>query len=338
MSNESYRLAGVDLEEGSKVKQNIAAFSQSTHGPKVLNTKNSFAGLYRLDGYEEPVLVSSIDPVGTKLIVANYLGRYESLGVDLVNLNINDILTCGARPLFFLDYISMGKLKPSIIEDLMRGMARACQEAQCSIVGGDTPQMPGMYQENSFDLVGFVVGVVERKALLDTSTITSGDLLIGVPSSGLHTNGFSLVRHVLKVDENPKILNNHYPELGHTLGDELLIPHASYYPTLEPVLQFIKGMAHITGGGLLENLPRILPEDLSAKIITGTWRIPAIFNLIQKQGKVENDEMYRVFNMGLGMILACSEDKVAEVQNLLPETSVIGHVIPRHAGARVSLE
>ncbi len=338
MPGESYRSAGVDLEAASKVKKSIQAYSRSTYGPQVLDRDNSFAGLYRLQGYKEPVLVASIDPVGTKLKVAAYLGRYESLGVDLVNLNINDILTCGAKPLFFLDYISMGRLEAQIVDELVRGMAQACREAQCALIGGDTPQMPGLYQKGAFDLVGFVVGAVERTALLDTSRIVEGDLLVGVPSSGLHTNGFSLVRQVYKIDENPKILDRHYQELGHTLGEELLTPHLSYYPMLEPILPLLKGMAHITGGGLLENLPRILPDGLAARVSTDAWEVPAIFQMVQREGGIESDEMYRVFNMGLGMVLVSAPDQVAEVQRLLPEARVVGEVVPQRDEGRVVIE
>ena len=338
MPSESYRLAGVDLEASSKVKKGIRASSRSTYGPQVLDRDNSFAGLYCLEGYKEPVLVASIDPVGTKLMVAAFLGRYESLGIDLVNLNINDVLTCGARPLFFLDYISMGRLEAQIVDELVRGMAQACREAQCALIGGDIPQMPGLYQEGSFDLVGFVVGAVERAALLDTSRIVEGDLLVGVPSSGLHTNGFSLVRQVFKLDENPKILDRHYQELGHTLGEELLTPHLSYYPMLEPILPLLKGMAHITGGGLLENLPRILPDGLAARVMTGAWEVPPIFQMVQREGGIDSDEMYRVFNMGLGMVLASAPDQVAEVQRLLPEARVVGEVVPQRDEERVVIE
>ena len=338
MPGESYRSAGVDLEAASKVKKSIQAYSRSTYGPQVLDRDNSFAGLYRLQGYKEPVLVASIDPVGTKLKVAAYLGRYESLGVDLVNLNINDILTCGAKPLFFLDYISMGRLEAQIVDELVRGMAQACREAQCALIGGDTPQMPGLYQKGAFDLVVFVVGAVERTALLDTSRIVEGDLLVGVPSSGLHTNGFSLVRQVFKIDENPKILDRHYQELGHTLGEELLTPHLSYYPMLEPILPLLKGMAHITGGGLLENLPRILPDGLAARVSTDAWEVPAIFQMVQREGGIESDEMYRVFNMGLGMVLVSAPDQVAEVQRLLPEARVVGEVVPQRDEGRVVIE
>ncbi len=338
MPGESYLSAGVDVEAAQEIKERIKAFSRFTQGPQVMNEGGDFAGLYRLEGYKEPVLVASADGVGTKLKVAAYLGHYESLGIDLVNLNINDIFTRGARPLFFLDYISMDKLEAPVVDLLVRGMAWACRESSCALIGGETAQMPGHYQEGSFDLAGFVVGVVERSVLLDSSYVTKGDLLVGLPSSGLHTNGFSLVRRVFKLEEDHSALYRHYPELGHTLGEELITPHRCYYPLLEPVLPLLKTMAHITGGGLVGNLPRILPEGLAAHLKTSAWETPAIFRLVQKQGRIERDEMYRVFNMGLGMVLVCPPDKLAEVEQTLPEARVVGEVIAQEDEKRVVIE
>ena len=256
---QTYLSAGVDLETLEEIKDKIVAFARVTHGPEVIDFGGGFAGMYRLAGYKDPVLVSSTDSVGTKLRIASLLGHYESLGTDLVNLNVNDILTRGARPLFFLDYISMGSLEIQRTDALLRGMAWACREAGCALIGGETAQTPGIYEEDAFDLVGFVVGAVERESLIDGSTIKEGDVLLGIPSSGLHTNGFSLVRRVFQTDSDGTAVHHHYDELNHTLGEELLIPHRCYYPLLEPVLPLIKGMAHITGGGLESNVPRVLP-------------------------------------------------------------------------------
>ena len=323
---ETYLSAGVDLEALEAIKEKIGAFARITHGPEVLGAVGGFAGVYRLEGYKEPVLVSSADGVGTKLRIGSLLGHYESLGIDLVNLNVGDILTRGARPLFFLDYISMGSLEAQRTEALLRGMAWACREVGCALIGGETAQMPGMYVGDAFDLAGFVVGVVERESLIGGSAIEEGDALLGIPSSGVHTNGFSLVHRVFKIEEDQTVLYRRYDELNHTLGEELLIPHRCYYPLLEPVLPLIKGMAHITGGGLVGNVPRVLPPGLAARFQVGTWEVRPIFSIIQREGNVERDEMFRVFNMGLGMVVVCAPEVVGEIQNAVPEARVVGEV------------
>ena len=296
-----------------------------------------YAGLFRLEGYKEPVLVASTDGVGTKLKIANALGHFESLGIDLVNQNVNDILTSGARPLFFLDYISMGTLKPQQVETLVRGMAWACRGVGCALIGGEMAQQPGLYAGEEFDLAGFVLGAVESSRVIDGSTIQEGDVLLGIPSSGLHTNGFSLVRKVFRIDEDHRVLYQRFDELGHTLGEELLIPHRCYYPLLEPLFPHVKGIAHITGGGILANLPRILPDGLAARLDASAWRVPPIFPLIQKTGQVETQEMYGVFNMGLGMVLVCSPDKVDAVTKTVPEAVVVGAVGAQSGEERVHL-
>ena len=335
---QTYLSAGVDLETLEEIKDKIVAFARITHGPEVIDSAGGFAGMYRLAGYTNPVLVSSTDGVGTKLRIASLLGHYESLGSDLVNLNVNDILTRGARPLFFLDYISMGSLEVQRTDALLRGMAWACREAGCALIGGETAQTPGIYEEDAFDLVGFVVGAVERESLVDGSAIKEGDVLLGIPSSGLHTNGFSLVRHVFQIDPDGTALHHHYDELSHTLGEELLIPHRCYYPLLEPVLPLIKGMAHITGGGLEGNVPRVLPAGLAARFNMGSWHVHPIFSIVQQEGSVEQDEMFRVFNMGLGMVLACDPGKVGELQKRVPDARVVGEVIPQVGERRVIIE
>ena len=335
---ETYLSAGVDFQALESIKEKISAFARITHGPEVLGGLGGFAGLYRLQGYDEPVLVSSADGVGTKLKIASLLGHYESLGIDLINLNVNDMLTVGARPLFFLDYISMGRLDVQRTDALLRGMAWACREAGCALLGGETAQMSDVYLEDAFDLAGFVVGVVERKSLIDGSTISPGDALVGVPSSGVHTNGFSLVRRVFRVEEERDVLYRRYGALNHTLGEELLIPHRCYYPMLEPALPLIKGMAHITGGGLLGNVPRMMPTGLVARLHVGAWEVPTIFSIIQEVGKVEEDEMYRVFNMGLGMVLACAAERVAEIRNAIPEARLVGEVVRQDGDEGVILE
>jgi phosphoribosylformylglycinamidine cyclo-ligase len=283
-------------------------------------------------GYKNPVLVSSVDGVGTKLKIASALGRHEGVGTDIVNHCVNDILTCGAEPLFFLDYIAMGKLKPEAIEAIARGLASACREVGCALIGGETAEMPGLYAGEDYDLVGFIIGVVEKEKVILGQSIATGDVIIGLPSSGLHTNGYSLARKIF--GETASALNKRYPELGRTLGEALLEPHRSYYRQLKPLLPLIKGMAHITGGGLVDNVPRVLPQGLAAKFDTKSWAVPPIFNLIQKRGIVDRDEMFHVFNMGIGMVIICSTGDVSHFTKSLPEAKLIGKVI-KQGEARV---
>jgi phosphoribosylformylglycinamidine cyclo-ligase len=274
--------------------------------------------------------------VGTKLKVASALAKHDTVGIDIVNHCVNDILTCGAEPLFFLDYIAMGKLRPEPVEAIALGLARACREVGCALIGGETAEMPGVYAGEDYDLVGFIIGVVEKERLILGKTITLGDIIIGLPSSGLHTNGYSLVRKIF--GESPSALNTYYPELGRTLGEELLEPHRCYLHQLKPLLPVIKGMAHITGGGLIDNVPRVLPQGLVAKFDRRTWIVPPIFQLIQKRGNVDQDEMYHVFNMGIGMVIICSPGNVDHFTKALPEAKVIGGVVKRGKGAGVVID
>jgi phosphoribosylformylglycinamidine cyclo-ligase len=285
-----------------------------------------FGGLFEFKGYKEPVLVSSVDGVGTKLKLASALGKHGTVGIDIVNHCVNDILTCGAEPLFFLDYIAAGKLMPEQVEAIAKGLASACREVGCALIGGETAEMPGVYTGEDYDLVGFIIGVVEKEKLIQGKKITAGDAIIGLSSSGLHTNGYSLVRNIF--GETASVLNTHYPELGRTLGEELLEPHRSYYNQLKLLLSVIKGLAHITGGGLIGNVPRVLPEGLAAKFNS---------QLIQERGNVDRDEMYKVFNMGIGMVIICSTNSIANITKALPEAKVIGEVI-KQQGARVIID
>ena len=282
------------------------------------------------------MLVSSVDGVGTKLKIAEALDRYDTVGIDIVNHCVNDIFTCGAEPLFFLDYIAMGKLMPKRIEAIVKGLSAACQEAGCALIGGETAEMPGIYAADDYDLAGFIIGAVEKENIIDGSTISAGDAILGLPSSGLHTNGYSLARKIF--GETASVLNKHYPELGKTIGEALLEPHRSYYRMLKPVLPVIKGMAHITGGGLIGNVPRILPEGLSAQFHSKSWSILPIFQLIQDKGKVSTQEMYRVFNMGIGMVLICSADKVERLTKQIPEARIIGDIINQTGKTRVVIK
>ena len=335
---ETYLSAGVDLDALDSLKEKIGAYARTTHGPQVIGSVGGFAGAYRLEGYKEPVLVSSTDGVGTKLMVASLMDHYESLGIDLVSLNVNDILTRGARPLFFLDYISMSSLDTRRTEALLRGMAGACREVGCALIGGEVARMPGVYSVEAFDLAGFVVGVVELESLIDGSTIQEGDILLGIPSSGAHTNGFALVRRVFKTEEDPTVLHRRYDELNHTLGEELLTPHRCYYPLLEPVYPLVKGIVHVTGGGLVDNMPRVLQAGLAAWFHPDSWEIHPIFKLIQREGNVAWQEMYHVFNMGLGMVLACAPERVSEVQDVISDARVVGDVKRQNGGQRVVIE
>ena len=280
--------------------------------------------------------MSSVDGVGTKLKIASALAKHNTIGIDIVNHCVNDILTCGAEPLFFLDYIAMGKLMPEQVEAIAQGLAQACREAGCALIGGETAEMPGLYAEEDYDLVGFIIGVVEKKRVITGKTIDIGDTIIGLPSSGLHTNGYSLVRRIFGVDQS--VLHTYHPELGRTLGEELLEPHRCYYQQLKPLLPVIKGMAHITGGGLIDNVPRVLSPGMAAQFHTQAWAIPPIFHLIQQRGNVAQDEMYHVFNMGIGMVIICSPEDVNQLTKALPEAKLIGEVVEQVGEARIVIQ
>ena len=327
-TKKAYALAGVDIHLADKVKKIIAQQARTTFRPEVIGSE-FFGSMFQLKGYREPVLVSSTDGVGTKLKIASLLGKNDTVGMDIVNHCVNDILCCGAEPLFFLDYIAMGKLVPEQIEAIISGIVRACREVGCSLIGGETAEMPGIYSQGNYDLVGFIVGVVEKKNIIDSSSIVPDDVILGLPSSGLHTNGYSLVRKVFGIDANPSCLNKFYPELGKSLGEELLQVHRCYYPQLKPALPLIKGIAHITGGGFVGNIPRILPEGVAAHLKKRSWDILPIFKLIQKEGDIKEVEMYQVFNMGIGITIVCSPRQVAKIVSILPQAKVIGAIIKR---------
>ena len=327
MTGSTYRDAGVDLAAADRAVERIKALAAATHGPEVLGGVGGFGGLFELSGYRQPVLVSGTDNVGTKLKIALAMGRFESLGRDVVNACVNDVIVCGAKPLFFLDYLATGKMDANLAEEIVRGVAAACVENGCALIGGETSQLPGLFAPGEFDLSGFAVGVVEKDDILDGTTIRPGDALLGLPSSGLHTNGFSLVRRIFGVDDNPRVLEEHVPRLDATLGDALLVPHRCYYPLLAPVLPQIKGMAHITGGGFEGNVPRCLPKGVAARINLDSWDVPPIFRLVQERGRVEDAEMYRVFNMGIGMVLVVAPEALATVQAAVPEARIVGEVV-----------
>ena len=325
-SKKAYAAAGVDVDLGNRVKSGIHALVKGTHGPEVLGKIGGFGGLFRADfkGIKEPVLVSSVDGVGTKLKLAFAANKHDTVGQCLVNHCVNDIAVVGARPLFFLDYIGGERLEPAVFAQIIKGFAKACKEAGCALIGGETAQMPGMYQRGEYDLAGTIVGVVDRKKALDGSRIKVGDVIIGLASNGLHTNGYSLARKVL-FEQMGLTLSSKLPGVARTLGDELLRVHKNYQPLLASLPEgLVKGLAHITGGGLLDNLPRVLPKTTDAVIDTHAWKVPAIFQHIAEGGKIDRTEMYQVFNMGIGMAVVVG---AADWQQALALTK--GRVIGR---------
>ena len=338
----SYKAAGVDIDAATESVDMIKKWVQRTHRPEVLAGIGSFGGFFALDTvkYKEPVLVSGTDGVGTKLKIAQMMGVHDTVGIDLVAMCVNDILVHGAEPLFFLDYIALGKLHPPLVEALVKGVSQGCEQAGCALIGGETAEMPGFYQEDEYDLAGFTVGAVERSRLLDGSAVEAGDIIIGLPSSGIHSNGYSLVRKVLLEKAGLK-LDQYIPELGRTLGEELITPTRIYVKTALALLEEvpIRAMAHITGGGIPENLPRVLPAELGAAIDRRAWEPPAVFQLIGQLGQVAPEEMYRTFNMGIGFILITSPEQSDNALKCLlakgEKPIVLGRVSPGSEGVSI---
>ncbi|HYM24161.1 MAG TPA: phosphoribosylformylglycinamidine cyclo-ligase [Vicinamibacterales bacterium] len=308
-----YKAAGVDIDAGNETVRRITSLARATFTNGVLSDIGSFGGLFQLDRdrFREPVLVSSADGVGTKLKVAFMTGRHDTVGADLVNHCVNDILVQGAEPLFFLDYLATGRLSPSVAEQVIGGVARGCRENGCALIGGETAEMPGFYSDGEYDIAGFIVGVVEKSQVIDGRTIAPDDGLIALPSSGLHTNGYSLARRVL-FGTSGLTADSYVTELGTTIGAALLAPHRSYLSAVRPLLEqrLVKGLAHITGGGITENVPRVLPPGCAAQIDRRSWTVPPIFRLLQERGDIGDDEMLRVFNMGIGLVIVCAAGDV----------------------------
>ncbi|MBT3878862.1 MAG: phosphoribosylformylglycinamidine cyclo-ligase [Candidatus Scalindua sp.] len=344
MAGISYKDAGVDIEAKGKFTTDIYQELRRTFGPRVIENPGGFAGLFSLNydsklfskNYKHPVLVASTDGVGTKLKIAFMMDRHDTIGIDLVAMCVNDILVMGAEPVFFLDYMASSRMIPRKMKEVLHGIANGCCEADCALLGGETPEMPGFYHDGEYDLAGFAVGVVERKKIINGKGIGVGDVVIGLKSSGLHSNGFSLVRKVLfekaKLDVNSKLKT-----INGTIGDELLKPTKIYVKPIRALLRHyrskkvVKGMAHITGGGLVENIPRVLPEGCSVRIKKGSWPVPAIFEVIQKKGKIDENEMYDVLNMGIGMVLIVSKyyapSIIKKLKQLKEDSFIIGKVI-----------
>ncbi len=336
----TYRDAGVDIAAGTRAVELMKDAVRSTYGPEVLLGIGAFGGLFdaaALKGMAAPVLVASTDGVGTKIKIASALGRFDTIGHDIVNHCINDILVQGARPLFFLDYIAAGRLDPVMVAAVVSGCAAACRAAGAALLGGETAEMPGVYAEGEFDLAGTIVGVVDRAAIVDGSGIRAGDAIVGLASSGLHTNGFSLARRVLAGHD----LRAEVPELGRSLGDALLEPHRSYLTAVNNLWAagiHIRGMAHITGGGLIDNPPRIFPAGLAARLHRGSWPVPPIFGLIQRTGQIEDAEMAHVFNLGLGMLLIIPHEQAAAALEQLGEGAwVVGEMVARGTAPAVEI-
>lgn len=331
---ETYKSSGVNLEAAGKAKKTIALLAKKTFNANVLHDVGLFGGFFQLDTskYKNPVLVSSVDGVGTKLKIAFQMGKHDTVGEDLVNHCVNDIMTGGAEPLFFLDYISVTDLNPAIITELISGLVRGCANANCVLIGGETAEMPGFYPSGEYDIAGTIVGVVERDKIVDGHRIQKGDILLGVPSSGLHTNGYSLARKVLfdKAGFKP---DKHFDELGMTLGEALLQVHISYQKIILALREesYLKGMSHITGGGIVDNTRRILPKGLDLNIYWENWDVPQIFKLIQKFGNVEENEMRQVFNLGIGFIFVVDRLEIEKALTKINEFSdyvyIVGEVI-----------
>jgi phosphoribosylformylglycinamidine cyclo-ligase len=348
MKQKAYAAAGVDIDLGNRVKSTLPQLLASTHRREVLGKVGGFGGLFALDvkKYREPILVSSVDGVGTKLKVAFAMDKHDTIGADLVNHCVNDIAVLGAEPLFFLDYLGTGKLEPHVFTEVIKGFARACAENNCALIGGETAQMPGFYQHGEYDVSGTIVGVVEKSRMLNgQKTVRRDDVIIGIASSGLHTNGYSLARKIF-FDEMGLQLSTHVPELKNTIGRELLKEHVSYGPLVQKLLKRynaktseIRAFAHITGGGFVDNIPRVLPNTCDAVIAKGSWNMLPIFKLIQDRGGVPDEELYQVFNMGIGMIAIVSAKKANHVVKVIRaqkhDAWIIGEITKGRRKARI---
>jgi phosphoribosylformylglycinamidine cyclo-ligase len=337
MSTEAYRAAGVDIDAGNRAVELMRSAVRSTFSPQVLADVGGFGGLFALEQLpDRPVLVASIDGVGTKVKLAAEQGCWDGIGHDLVNHCVNDILVQNARPLFFLDYIASSRLDPEAVAATVTGMAAACRAVGCALLGGETAEMPGVYHEGAFDVAGAIIGLAPRGALLpQLDAMQAGDALVGLPSSGPHTNGYSLIRRAVAGRD----LGERLPD-GRTLADALLAPHRCYVPEVNAIQHAgiaIKGMAHITGGGLIENVPRMLPPQLAARIVAQSWRVPVLFERLIAWSGIDRREAFRVFNLGIGFVLVIAAESAERMLNLLPEAAVIGRLVERNAGPGVEI-
>jgi phosphoribosylformylglycinamidine cyclo-ligase len=324
-----YVKAGVDIDGAASSVKRIMEIARETHNPSVLTEIGGFSGLFRAGdlGMKDMVLAAGADGVGTKVKIAQAMGKHDTVGIDLVAMNADDVVTSGAKPLFFLDYVAVGKLRPVVVEEIVRGVAEGCKRAGCALLGGETAQMPGMYDEDEYDLAGFCVGAVERDHIIDGSRIAPGDVLVGLESSGLHSNGFTLARRVL-LDDARLGLERRVPELDRTLGEELLEPTRIYAPAVLRLRESVdlKGVAHITGGGIPGNVPRILPRGTRMRV-TGKWPVPPVFELLRRLGGISDEEMSRVFNMGIGMVVVVPESEADKAASVLERMGIGAHYI-----------
>jgi phosphoribosylformylglycinamidine cyclo-ligase len=343
MKKISYSDAGVSIDEADRAVRRIKSLAQATFNRNVLTGIGSFGAAYEIRGWKRPVLISSADGVGTKLKIAFMTGIHTTIGEDLVNHCVNDIMVQGADPLFFLDYFATGKLSATVTAQVIEGIARGCSQSGCALIGGETAEMPGLYAEGEYDLAGFIVGAVEKKALITGANIRKGDVLLAMPSTGLHTNGYSLARKLL-FDVAGYGVESHLEDIGRTVGEELLAVHRCYAPAIRVLrdARLLEGAAHITGGGITDNTPRMLPKGLAAEIDTSTWTVPPVFELLRKIGDVPVNDWRRTFNLGVGMILAVSEHKAAKAEALLRKVAFphwrIGRVTKAKAGRRVEYQ
>ena len=329
--SDAYKRAGVDVERGYEAVKRMKEHVKRTNRPEVIGGLGAFAGMFDLASfnYREPVLVSGTDGVGTKLLLASQLNKHDTIGIDLVAMCVNDIVAQGAEPLFFLDYIGCGKNDPAVVEEIVSGVAEGCVQSGAALIGGETAEMPGMYEEDEYDLAGFAVGIVEKSEIITGQDIDAGDVIIGLPSSGIHSNGYSLVRKIIE----DLSLDERYEGLAEPLGETVLTPTKIYAEQVAAVQSKVdvKGIAHITGGGFYENFPRMLPEGLGVKLDRNTWQIPPIFSLLQKKGNLSLEEMYGIFNMGIGMAIVVREHDVKQAVQAIQETGeqamVIGKVV-----------
>jgi phosphoribosylformylglycinamidine cyclo-ligase len=330
-----YKESGVDIESGDAAVRRIKDIARATFTPGVLSDIGAFGGMFRFQSanYSDPILISSADGVGTKLKIAFMSGIHDTVGADLVNHCVNDILVHGAEPMFFLDYLATGRLDPDVAAQIVSGMGRACADNGCALIGGETAEMPGFYNPGEYDLAGFIVGVVDKPKLIDGRTIQAGDRLIGLPSTGLHTNGYSLARQIV-FETLGLAFDSLIPDVGDTVAGALLRTHRSYLKCMRPLLErgLVKGMAHITGGGIPGNLSRILPEGTCAKIEAGSWTVPPLFSFLQRGGNVPRDEMFRAFNMGIGLIIVCTRAHADLALGMLADAGeqprLIGEILP----------
>jgi len=331
-----YKDAGVDIDEENKFVEMIKPLASSTIIDGVIAGIGGFGSLFEIKNYKNPFLVSGTDGVGTKLKIAFMMNKHDTVGIDLVAMCVNDVITSGAKPIFFLDYFATGKLKSEVAVEVVKGIVEGCRQAGCALVGGETAELPGMYHEGEYDIAGFAVGIVEKDEVIDGNRIREGDVIVGLKSSGLHSNGYSLVRKIL-FEKNGMSVDDFIPELNETLGEALLMPTKIYVNSVNALHGFdVKGIAHITGGGLVENIPRILKKGLSAKIEKDSWSIPPIFGLLKDMGEIDDTEMFRTFNMGIGIVVVLSEEELDDAVNKLKQIGetpyIIGEIVKSDRG------